>query len=374
MKKLYIPTTTLNFNNILSSESVSPKSFYEKRGFGYARWFSIPENNFENVILLYDSLGSFERPGSDYEDHPLLIEISLSEQSVSRLTPLNEGIYSCGHTLYLTPWNTKFIFFSEKDKEITLSMSESSLETKLIKLYSKRLLVENPSRTYGVISVSDNFTINPSEIEKDIRINKMKGLLYGYYIGALLTTSPESVRQLNVAREILNLFAAILSDLGKRPTGFQLNRLDALLKEMRNTDPFYNALHTIIGDPEKTSQVLSLIKSEYGFLKNEINKELLLNDLHAHNEQIDSKNASITWIESEITRIEAVINKEHQPLSPDKSEIVVMDNKLSVISDHIIRDKIENLLFKVWINELFFLKNIMERSTRLKRNFQMRSQ
>ena len=34
MEKIYIPTTTLNFNNILSTESISPAIFYEKRGFG----------------------------------------------------------------------------------------------------------------------------------------------------------------------------------------------------------------------------------------------------------------------------------------------------------------------------------------------------
>lgn len=43
--KLYIPTTTLNFDNILSSESISPKAFYEKRGFGYKTWETVDENN-----------------------------------------------------------------------------------------------------------------------------------------------------------------------------------------------------------------------------------------------------------------------------------------------------------------------------------------
>jgi hypothetical protein len=51
--KLYIPTTTLNFNNILSSESISPKAFYEKRDFGYSRWNVIEENNLDNSVLLY---------------------------------------------------------------------------------------------------------------------------------------------------------------------------------------------------------------------------------------------------------------------------------------------------------------------------------
>ena len=76
MEKRYIPTTSLNFNNVLSSESISPKAFYQKRGFGYIRWFSIPENDIDNVILLYKSLSSFVRKKGDMEDHPLLIEVT----------------------------------------------------------------------------------------------------------------------------------------------------------------------------------------------------------------------------------------------------------------------------------------------------------
>jgi hypothetical protein len=356
MKKLYIPTTTLNFNNILSSESISPKSFYEKRDFGYSRWFSIPENNFDNVILLYETLCSFIRPKSDYEDHPLLIEVSFPEENTSNLNQLEKGIYYCDHTIYLTPWNTRFLFFSDEDKRITLSMSDSSLETKLLKLYSKRLLVEHPKSDYKLITSPNNFEINISEIEKDIRINKMKGLLYGYYIGALLSSSSKSVIRLNVLREILNIFAAILSSLERRPTDYQSNRLDSLLRELRNTDPFYKKLYNIIEDSEKANQVLSLIKYEYGSLNNEIDKDRLLDDLYSNKEQMGTRNTSITWIEKEIAHQETLISDEHQPLSPNKSEIVLIDNRLSIISADIINDEIKNSLFKTWINDLFFSK------------------
>lgn len=66
--KYYIPTSSLNFNNILSTESISPKAFYEKRGFGYARWFAIEENNIDRATLLFDAPHMFERPKSDIEE------------------------------------------------------------------------------------------------------------------------------------------------------------------------------------------------------------------------------------------------------------------------------------------------------------------
>ena len=116
MEKRYIPTTSLNFNNVLSSESISPKAFYQKRGFGYIRWFSIPENDIDNVILLYKSLSSFVREKGDMEDHPLLIEIYLEEDVLSSLKPINENVDCCDHTIYLTPWSTRFIFFQSMTK------------------------------------------------------------------------------------------------------------------------------------------------------------------------------------------------------------------------------------------------------------------
>ena len=65
MAKLFIPTSSLNFNNILSSESISPKAFYALRGYGYARWQEVEQNNLDNVILLYSQPFSFVRPESE---------------------------------------------------------------------------------------------------------------------------------------------------------------------------------------------------------------------------------------------------------------------------------------------------------------------
>ena len=55
MAKLYIPTSSFNFNNILSSESISPKAFYALRGYGYARWQEVEQNSLDNVITYKES-------------------------------------------------------------------------------------------------------------------------------------------------------------------------------------------------------------------------------------------------------------------------------------------------------------------------------
>ena len=128
--KYYIPTSSLNFNNILSTESISPKVFYEKRGFGYSRWWSIDENNIENITLLFDSPHQFERPSSDIEDHEMLIEINTNDE----YNKITDGVYYSDKTIYLNPWQTKIYFFSDSVKRTVLSLSDSSLETKMVRL------------------------------------------------------------------------------------------------------------------------------------------------------------------------------------------------------------------------------------------------
>ena len=58
--KIYLPTSTLNFNSIMSSESVSPASFYSKRGFGHKRFEKVNPNRLDNRIVLYPKYPIFD--------------------------------------------------------------------------------------------------------------------------------------------------------------------------------------------------------------------------------------------------------------------------------------------------------------------------
>ena len=144
MKTFYIPTSSLNFNNILSSESISPKAFYQKRSFGYGRWTTIPQNPFENSIVLYDELCTFSRPSSDVEDHPLLIATVLDEAIESTFLRFDNHIYLSDHTIFIDPFSTKLLFFTENDKTVALSLSDSSAETKFARLYRNKICIITP--------------------------------------------------------------------------------------------------------------------------------------------------------------------------------------------------------------------------------------
>lgn len=337
--KYYIPTTTLNFNNILSSESVSPTSFFEKRGFGYSRWFEIPENENNNSILLYDRLSKVERMNSELEDHPMIIEITTDKT----FTEIGEGIYASDKTIYLTPWTTKFIFLTEQDKRIALSLSDSSLETKMIRLYQRGFEVRDADGTYPIShNVSDD--LNNSEIIHDRVINRLKGLLYGYYIGALLSSDESTVEYYNVLKELQNMFAAILSSPHREPTAEQERKVKTLIDSLLFHTPVFKEVESIVGDRAKTIEIVNVF-SKYGKSIYNSNPDSFLNELR-YGELDDNK--ALKWVSNELNNLNPITTKNL--LSPDKGEIVVLENTLNSIKENIIPDKTENDLFVGLIN------------------------
>ena len=55
--KLYIPTTTLNIDNILSTECIAPLSFYKEREYGYNQFYKIACMPYQksSIVLFKDS-------------------------------------------------------------------------------------------------------------------------------------------------------------------------------------------------------------------------------------------------------------------------------------------------------------------------------
>ena len=314
--KYYIPTSSLNFNNILSTESLSPKSFYERRGFGYSRWFSVEENSIEHLTLLYDKPHMFERPKSDIEDHPMLIEIDMDDE----FTKVADGVFYTNRTIYLNPWQTKFIFFTEKDKITAMSLSDSSLETKLVRLYQRKIYVHQFDGTYPILQKEDITPIGDidSLVEEDYVINKMKGLLYGYYIGANLSSTKENVQKLDALREIQNIFFSVLSSYDKTPSDAQRMRLNELFDYLDSLQPVYVDLEKEFGNRQLVDRIFAILK-RHGYIFTSIDRTKIIDGLQDDSEN----NQSMTWINREIARAKSFMESSKVKLDPDVAEIIV---------------------------------------------------
>lgn len=353
MKTFYIPTSSLNFNNILSSESISPKAFYRARAFGYSRWVSIPENPNENSIVLYDQLCSFVRPKSDLEDHPMVVEVILDDILIGTLTRLEEHTFLSDRTIYLDPFTTRIFFFSEKDRRVALSLSDSSIETKLVRLYQKKIqVITPPVVSYHSLGTSNEVqSLNMTEIDREKRINRMKGLLYGYYIGGLLSSSRDDILTLNSLREIQDILAAIVASLDHRATPQQINRLRVLYSGLQPEIPFYTKLSKLIPDRRLFDAVVSLVRDEYGFIHGELDVNRIIARLLSTNSR-EGRNPEIEYVCDLIRRKEAEMEKMATPVSVADDQIAVADGSFV----HINRPEMSNfdrMLYMSWVNDVF---------------------
>lgn len=195
MGNIYIATTTLNFNNILSTESISPILIYEKRKFGYKRLEGVQPNNFDEIIIAYSKPPLFSIPDEGLDSYPLVIELSIDlVKDIENLGNYQDvDIFKISRTIYLHPNKVKFFFLNEEHKKTTLIKSESSIETKLIPLYFNKFdildkddcfmwddscLVHFKEEEFKNIQLSD-------VVFTDKQVNSIKGFYYSYILGEL---------------------------------------------------------------------------------------------------------------------------------------------------------------------------------------------
>lgn len=347
--KYYIPTSSLNFNNILSTESLSPKAFYDKRGFGYSRWFTVEENGIEHITLLYGTPHMFERPMSDIEDHPMLLEIDTDET----FPQLAEDIFYTDRTIYLNPWQTKFIFFNEKDRMTAMSLSDSSLETKLVRLYQRKIYVHQFEGTYPVVQVPSSLSVGDMNkyVEDDYIINKMKGLLYGYYIGANFSSTKEHVQKLDTLREIQNIFSSVLSSYDRVPSNVQRNRLNQLFDYLDSLQPIYIDLEKEIGNKQLVDRIFSIFR-QHGYIFTSFDRTKLICGLQSDGEN----NQSVAWVNREISYAKTLIESYIVNLDPDEGEIII-SSKDKVVAQKTITDSLLSNLFITWTNDVLCSKS-----------------
>lgn len=218
---LYLPTSSLNFNNIFSSESISPISFYSKRNFGYKRFEAVEPNPFQNSILLYSRFPSFEIKDFEKDNYPIIFGIpkSIILDNIALVkSTASVDIFQLAASVYLNPFDIKVYFASESTLKTTLIKSESSLDTKLVSVYKSCFSIENSSldkfawNKNAIEDIKDLEEIeNVRFIEYDKKVNRIKGFAYCYLIGANFKL-PSAVLELKrLLKEIKNLSSGLIN-------------------------------------------------------------------------------------------------------------------------------------------------------------------
>lgn len=230
--KLFIPTSSLNFNNIMSCESLSPFAFYLQRNFGYKTFEQVNLNKFNNSFLLYEVFPKFQIPESEIVNYPMVIEVDIDSE-YEGLKKLQNGIWQIDRTVYLNPFSSRIYFYTSEHKRTILSRSDSSAETKLVNLYMNNIEVfQGEMQEYNLNAISDLPSLNYQELENDNKKNKIKGFAYAYLIAANNSTSKENVQLKNLINKIINLSSAIVNSVSGYGIQQQNDELKDLLQKL----------------------------------------------------------------------------------------------------------------------------------------------
>lgn len=340
----YIPTSTYNFISLVSSESFSPANYYVQKFLGAKNisFVDIFNGQFRSNIILSDQLCMFTRLPSDVEDHPMVIEVRLDE---SEVTPLGDGFYSTDKTIYITPYNCRFLFFTEQDRLVTESLSEHSLDVKLSDLYIPRMAIVQPSGEYDFSKIMIKDAVVSGETSAvDERLNRLKGMLYGYYIGSMLSTSKEEVEKLRILQEVQNEFSAIISSGAKYLSTEKEGRLRELSMRWEQFSPLYIELTREGYDVKKLNSILR----KYGARLPINNLGLSHYTIYLTQQPVEGiKNPAMEWIEREIEIQSNSLLRYGKKINPEDGAIIT--NGVNVINIQI-SDHVE--LVKHWLNTL----------------------
>ncbi len=230
--KYYIPTSSLNLDNILQAESISPYSFYAQRKSGYRSIEILSEFRTIDYLLLFKKPIRFTINDPNRYNFPMLIEIE-DDMQLKDLRDIGKGVYVYSETLYLTPWNCRIFFFSEEAYNLTTINTKNN---KSIKFYNKYQIIptvkslrleEFPQISYEEIGAN---TVK----SKEFQLDKEKGLLFGYLLGENLSVSSDLAHLNRVTQELYDMLSTVIAN-PKYFLNFK-DKLNQLLNEYQLID------------------------------------------------------------------------------------------------------------------------------------------
>lgn len=247
--RLYIPTSSLNADNILSCESIAPASECRRRQFGYSHFDELPElRDFANVTLAFSKIPTFSVNDSDRECFAMVIAIDIEDLGKYQIKAISTfadtDIFATANPILISPSTTQILFFNERAKSYTLQSCSDSAKCKLFDFYKSRFGIVDKYeygetlRTYLENLQLPNIETSYSENDFDAA----KGFIWGYGIGALLSIPQDIAKLLKIQKRIYDIVSSTKNE-GFMPTALS-NELSRLDTEYSSVDPSQKAIRT----------------------------------------------------------------------------------------------------------------------------------
>ena len=221
MSYYYYPLCSkdFTFENIFSSESISPSRVYELRGFGADFFYTIPLYHHPEMLVLYNNVPQYSITEPNYEALKFVLKIKEDAIVTDKLVFISEGIVGYTGTIYLNRQNFELLFFSEKELTVTCLRSETSLITKSYKKYANNFkIIKNsdcvPFDTSSIVQIVNDKDDLQQTIVYDRNFNSFKGFCYGLAAGLNRSFNSNDIVLKRSLQEITNNFAEFKNRIG----------------------------------------------------------------------------------------------------------------------------------------------------------------
>lgn len=217
--KLYIPTSSLNADSILSCECVSPARECARRVFGYSHFEPLGElRNFDFCTLAFSKVPRFNIYDDTRINYRMVVEIdvpSIDDNNLSHIGRCEEtDIFATANPIHLSPCNTRLLFYKKEEMEYVYHNCSDSAKCKFFDFFKYGFcIVASPEHGAILADCVDNINVPSFEpTYSENAYNKVKGFIWGYAIGCLLSKTSKTANLLKIQKRIYDIISSTRTD------------------------------------------------------------------------------------------------------------------------------------------------------------------
>lgn len=217
--KLYIPTSSLNADNILSCECITPARECRKRVFGYSHFETLEElRQFDYCTIAFSKVPRFNIFDDSRENYRMVVEIDLASPKENDLSHVgtceDTDIFATANPIHLSPANTRLLFYKREEMDYVYHNCSDSAKCKFFDFFKYGFSGINLSEQGAILAnCLENINIqNVNAAYSENTYNKVKGFIWGYAIGCMLSRTSETANLLRIQKRIYDIISSTRYD------------------------------------------------------------------------------------------------------------------------------------------------------------------
>jgi hypothetical protein len=195
----------------------------------------------DDFTIAFSRIPLFSIVDSHRENYPMVVEVDIPTSEMSHLQQLGDvsgtSVYATNRPIPISPTSSRLLFFRRQDLDYTRHSCSDSAKCKLFNSFKLRFDIADKNYCFDGFRQCISHVNKPNSIESysEDSFDKVKGFIWGYGIGQLLSISNETAHLLKIQKRVYDIVSSTKNDSFIAPT--LLDELGALDSEFSKYDP-----------------------------------------------------------------------------------------------------------------------------------------